>query len=97
MAGSYRHVVDDQGRLGSNERVVGMLENGGDVYEAVEEMYGMIWYLAGGVAALSGVDAPLADFVEKARTMYEAGIELWSPGIETPEEYEDYLEREYGR
>ena len=48
MAGSYKHVTDDQGRLLCNRDVVGMLENGGDVFEAVEEMYGMIWALAGG-------------------------------------------------
>lgn len=47
MAGSYLHCVDDDGKLLSNEDLVGMLENGGDVYEAVEELYGMIWYLAG--------------------------------------------------
>jgi len=46
MAGSYNHVVKDDGNLGSNEHVVDMLENGGDVFEAVEEMYGMIWLLA---------------------------------------------------
>jgi hypothetical protein len=44
MAGSYLHVVGDDGALLSNERVNGMLENGGDVFEAVEEMYGMIWF-----------------------------------------------------
>lgn len=46
MAGSYNHIVTDDGNLGSNQFVVDMLENGGDVFEAVEEMYGMIWYLA---------------------------------------------------
>src|SRR3954453_6394436 len=45
MAGSYNHVVTDDGNLGSNQFVADMLENGGDVFEAVEEMYGMIWYL----------------------------------------------------
>lgn len=46
MAGSYGHVVQKDGNLASNKRVVDMLENGGDVFEAIEEMYGMIWYLA---------------------------------------------------
>lgn len=46
MAGSYNHCVTNQGNLSSNERVAGMLENGGDVFEAVEEMFGMIWFLA---------------------------------------------------
>lgn len=46
MAGSYNHVVTNAGNLGSNERVVGMLENGGDVFEGVKEMFGMIWWLS---------------------------------------------------
>lgn len=46
MAGSYNHVVTNKGNLDSNERVVGMLETGGDVFEAVKDMYGMIWWLA---------------------------------------------------
>lgn len=46
MAGSYNHVVTDKGNLRTNEAVVRALENGGDVFEAVEEMFGMIWYLA---------------------------------------------------
>jgi hypothetical protein len=47
MAGSYGHVVQKDGNLRSNLAVAEMLENGGDVFECVEEMYGMIWYLAG--------------------------------------------------
>lgn len=69
MAGSYGHCVDDDGRLVSNEDLAGMLENGGDVYEAVEELYGMIWLLANGDAGL----------VEDARQRYEEGLAL-SPG-----------------
>jgi hydrogenase maturation factor len=38
MAGSYNHVVTDSGNLRSPEMVNRMLENGGDVFEAVEEM-----------------------------------------------------------
>lgn len=70
MAGSYNHCVEDDGRLSSNRNVAGMLENGGDVYEAVLEMYGMIWFLAGGDA----------DRVEEARQQYRAGLEM-SPGV----------------
>lgn len=47
MAGSYGHIVQKDGNLASNSRVVATLENGGDVFECIEEMYGMIWYLAG--------------------------------------------------
>ena len=69
MAGSYNHCVDDNGRLYDPETLNGMLENGGDVYEAVEEMYGMIWFLAGG--------DPYK--VEAARRAYKEGIEM-APG-----------------
>jgi hypothetical protein len=46
MAGSFRHCVTDNGNLRTPESLSGMLENGGDVFEAVEELYGMIWFLA---------------------------------------------------
>jgi hypothetical protein len=41
----------------------------GDVCEAVEEMYGMIWFLADGSPSR----------VAEARREYELGI-AWSPG-----------------
>jgi hypothetical protein len=47
MAGSYNHIVDDDGNLLDNERFVGMIENLGDAYEMAEHMFGMIWFLAG--------------------------------------------------
>lgn len=74
MAGSYNHVVTDAGNLRSPEMVDRMLENGGDVYEAVEEMYGMIWWLA-----TLGPDAVLTspeDLVEMAREQYAVGLKL---------------------
>lgn len=71
MAGSYNHVVTKSGKLAKPERVCSMLEcMSGDVYEAIEEFYGMVWYLAGGDA----------DRVEKARQNYVEGLRL-SPGI----------------
>ena len=42
MAGSYRHVTNSDGSF----RGADLLENGGDTYEAVEEMHAMIAYLA---------------------------------------------------
>lgn len=51
MAGSYQHCINDDGTLRDVQDLAASLENGGDVYEAVEEMYGMIWHLAGGNAA----------------------------------------------
>jgi hypothetical protein len=86
MAGSYNHVVTSQGNLRSNERLVGMLENGGDVFEAVEQMFGMIWYLAeklDGPADAESLDpeerlekykdVKLA--VEEARLNYKTGLD----------------------
>jgi hypothetical protein len=44
MAGSYRHVTNDDGSFRGGD----LLDGGGDVYEAVEEMYHMIQILSGG-------------------------------------------------
>lgn len=71
MAGSYRHATDDAGRLRTPETMTIATETQGDAYETIEEMYGMIWFLAGGDAAK----------VEEARLRWEDGIEL-SPGRE---------------
>lgn len=69
MAGSYGHIVQKDGNLRSNRAVVEMLENGGDVFEAVEEMYGMIWFLAGTYAYRDPRAA-----VEDARRQYREGL-----------------------
>lgn len=72
MAGSYNHCIEKpSGRLLNARDLNAMIENGGDVYEAVEEFYGMVWFLAGGSA----------ERVEEARQNYQRGI-LASPGIE---------------
>jgi hypothetical protein len=86
MAGSYKHVVADNGNLGSNSHVTVMLENGGDVFEAVEEMYGMIWFLAHlGVAPhisleefqnLQYAREIVKDMVETARRNYQEGLKV---------------------
>lgn len=81
MAGSYRHVTEDDSSLSSNEMVVRMLENGGDVYEAIEEMYGMIWYLARMSATeitgtLNKEEDVAARLVEDARQNHKWGLEL---------------------
>lgn len=62
MAGSYNHIVDENGAL----RGITLLENWGDMHETIEECYGMIWYLSGGNAAK----------VEEARRNYKRGLEL---------------------
>ena len=76
MAGSYNHVVTDDGNLGSNQFVVNMLENGGDVFEAVEEMYGMIWYLAQYWGAPAAPASEVKRIVEDSRKNYIRGLEI---------------------
>lgn len=85
MAGSYNHVVTDDGNLGSNEFVADMLENGGDVFEAVEEMYGMIWYLTHHLVkaddslseeSLANYRKSMKAVVEEARQHYQDGLTI---------------------
>jgi hypothetical protein len=71
MAGSYNHVVNDNGTLASNKWIAGMVENGGDMYETIEEMYGMIWELA---ASIDPIDP--APHVERARQQYKTGLAI---------------------
>lgn len=71
MAGSYLHAVTDDGRLRNWKTMHIATETQGDAYETIEEMYGMIWYLAGGDPAR----------VEEARNHYLDGI-AGSPGRE---------------
>lgn len=91
MAGSYNHVITDQGNLRSNESFLNSIENLGDAYEAVEEMYGMIWWLAAEADA-----ADPAAWVEEARKHYKDGIEV-SPGVETEDEAERHYDEEAER
>jgi hypothetical protein len=76
MAGSWKHFVDKKGRFkGSGE-----LENGGDVVEALEEAYGMVWYLSTHLAVYRGADGQdAAALVEEAERAYRDGLR-WSPG-----------------
>jgi hypothetical protein len=77
MAGSYNHVVTEDGNLRSPEMVNRMLENGGDVFEAIEQMYGMIWWLAWHAhLALDGASRSPDDHVERARQNYAKGLEI---------------------
>lgn len=86
MAGSYNHVVEEDGNLRSNEQVVESLENGGDVFEAVEEMYGMIWYLADNLSLFDGhslaesIDSRHSEtikrLIENAQEHYKQGLEI---------------------
>lgn len=74
MAGSYDHCVADDGQLLVNEDFADMIENLGDAFEAVEEMYGMIWYLAQHLADPAGA-------VQEAWRRYQEGLRL-SPGTD---------------
>jgi hypothetical protein len=71
MAGSYGHVVQKDGNLRSNLAVVASLETGGDMFETVEEMYGMIWFLACTHAYQNPKGA-----VDDARRQYREGLKL---------------------
>lgn len=89
MAGSYNHVVvtqswvddpdspltaDDLGKLLDSETVQSMLDCcSGDVSECIEEMYGMIHYLAH-VLSLQTPHFDRAWWVEQARLGYKAGL-----------------------
>lgn len=71
MAGSYSHATTDDGKLRSHESFVQMVENLGDAYETVKEMYGMIWWLADGDP----------DKVDNALLNWDLGIVVNSPGV----------------
>lgn len=81
MAGSYKHVVNEKGQLYSSENW--LIDNLGDAYETIEEMYGMIWELADQITGW-GTNKPedISDVVERARQTYKDGIAA-SPGLET--------------
>lgn len=70
MAGSYNHIVDDDGNMLGPEEFSGMIENLGDAYEMAEEMYGMIWWL------VAGYGPQAASIVEHARQNYKEGLEV---------------------
>lgn len=73
MTGSWKHFTNGQGRfIGSS-----MLENGGDVVEALEEAYGMVWYLA---SLVEENEPYTARMVEEARQRYKEGLQV-SPGF----------------
>lgn len=79
MAGSFRHIVEDDGSLVSQERLIGMLDTVGDVYETIEEMYGMIWWLADTldktIPSMFG-ETNSSMIIEQARLMSHEGLEI---------------------
>jgi hypothetical protein len=93
MAGSWNHIVDGAGRFNGSWLVH---ENGGDTVEALEECYGMVWFLAARVYALTHnvgngvvtreqletIRDPILEIVEEARRNYQMGLGF-SPGFTT--------------
>lgn len=83
MAGSWSHMTTNDRKLRNVENFHSMLDTGGDVYEAAEECFGMVWYLASALAnayaanSLQVIDRDdAAVFVEEAWMNYTEGLAL---------------------
>lgn len=75
MAGSWDHIVTKNGKF----RGAVLLDNLGDAHEALEECFGMVWYLAELAAGLRQPDGPperevLLEVIGKAQLNYKAGL-----------------------
>lgn len=83
MAGSWKGIVNQDGKFIG----VALLDNLGDAYEALEECYGMIHYLAKFISeeGTGGLGAPNKEIVAYAHEHYKDGLRF-SPGIATEEE-----------
>lgn len=79
MAGSWRHMTTKNGKLLSSARFCDMIENLGDAYEAAEQCYGMIWWLASALARdAAGNDGDrqaILSYISEARESYRDGLE----------------------
>jgi hypothetical protein len=68
------------GKLRNNESFCGMIENLGDAYEAAEECYGMIWWLASEMARETMTPFPERDdvlvMIREAEAHYKDGLAL---------------------
>lgn len=91
MAGSWSHMTTDDGKLRETESFHGMLEDGGDVYEAAEECFGMIWWMAKEIDRLLNEGQPLAPdrtdlslIISTAVHNYKTGLVLG--GVQTEAE-----------
>lgn len=95
MAGSWNHMTTDDGRLRNNETFNGMLENGGDCYEAAEECFGMVHYLADAMARITQVGGGMfvirtkAELIAEAQEHYQIGLSIGGVQGEDEEEPED--------
>lgn len=82
MAGSYNHIIDNSGDILDNEKFVDMIENLGDAYEACEELYGMIWWMAHMVQDARAMTP--GEIVEHARENYKQGLLLAEANVNKP-------------
>jgi hypothetical protein len=88
MAGSWRHMTTEQGELLNNENFCGMIENVGDAYEAAEECFGMIWWLASAFeesaewGSVTHTREMVLDTIRRAQDHYREGLELG--GVQRP-------------
>jgi hypothetical protein len=80
MAGGWGHMTNDDGTPYDSTFGNGsMLENGGDVTEALQQCYGMIWWLADTVADAAGRPdnrAPALAWIRRAQAGHRDGIRL---------------------
>lgn len=76
MAGSYNHIVRDDGNFEADPFTLSnILETDGDVFECVQELYGMIWYLAN-KSVPNGYHEIVNKNVAEAREHYQKGLEI---------------------
>lgn len=80
MAGSWQHMTTKSGKLRNNETFCDLIENLGDAYEAAEECYGMVQWLAAELA--DHTNTPSTDWIARAEQNYLAGLELG--GVQKP-------------
>jgi len=70
MQEPYMRVVKKDGSL---RKDLDLLNHIGDFYETVEELYGMIWYLAHSIAEEDAYESAVF-FIEDARKHYKEGL-----------------------
>jgi len=81
MAGSWNHMTTKSGKLRNNETYTQLIENLGDAYEAAEECYGMIWWLARALAERWPEESEnpprdkIRDIIRQAAANYRDGVE----------------------
>jgi hypothetical protein len=76
MAGSWQHMTTKNGRLLSNERFVQMIENLGDAYEAAEECYGMVQWLAARVMRSTDPAEHRRLVIKEAQRFHKEGLRI---------------------